>query len=141
MSTLDGIAIPDDLEWVDELTWSPMAQQVEVATTGSLIVEESKQLAGRWITLRTWNDGNNYAGVVDYTTAKALKALAEIPRGQGDAIVLSIPEGLVGEEMTYRTFNVLFRHTELGFEARPLKHIVPPVPDDRYHITLRLMAV
>lgn len=145
MSTLNGIAIPDDMEWVDEFEWSPMAQQVEVASAGSLIVEEFKQLAGRWITLRSWNEGSNYAAVVDHATVLALKALAEIARGQSDAMVLSIPDSMAGGVITYRTFNVLFRHTELGFEARPWKHVVPAKNDGadtaKYLITLRLMAV
>lgn len=145
MSTLSGITIPDDLEWVDEFTWSPMAQQIEVATAGSLIVEESKQLAGRWITLRSWNEGGNYAAVVDHATVLALKALAEIAREQDDAMVLSIPESMTAGVYTYRTFDVLFRHAELGFEARPWKHVVPAKNDGadtaKYFITLRLMAV
>lgn len=145
MSTLAGITIPDDLEWVDEFTWSPMAQQIEVATAGSLIIEESKQLAGRWISLRSWNEGSNYAAVVDHSTVLALKALAEVPRGQGDAMVLSIPESVNAGVYTYRTFNVLFRHTELGFEARPWKHVTPARSDGadtaKYLINLRLIAV
>jgi hypothetical protein len=36
---------------------------------------------------------------------------------------------------------VLFRHGELGFEARPWKHIVPAEAADLYLITLRLQAV
>ena len=56
--TLGAITLPGDLEWIDEFSWSPVGQQVDVTLGGSLIVEESAQLAGRPITLRTGQSGN-----------------------------------------------------------------------------------
>jgi hypothetical protein len=47
MSSLAGVALPDDLEWPDEWSWSPVSQAVSVSIGGSLIVEEQAQLAGR----------------------------------------------------------------------------------------------
>jgi len=39
------IAIPDDLNWIDEYKWSPIIQSQEYAISGSLIVEEWIKLA------------------------------------------------------------------------------------------------
>lgn len=77
--------------------------------------------------------GNQYSAVADYTTVLALRALAATARDQTSPMALTLPDG--------RTTTVMFRHADLGFEARPLKHIVPPEPTDLYLITLRLQAV
>jgi len=58
MSSLAGIPLPDDIEWPDENEWSPVTQQLEVSLSGAMLVEESMQLAGRPITLRSNQDGD-----------------------------------------------------------------------------------
>lgn len=133
MTELAGITLPDDMQWEDEFTWLPVAQQSDVALSGALILEESTLLAGRPITLRSLQSGNQYSAVADYTTVLALRALAATARDQTSPMALTLPDG--------RTTTVMFRHADLGFEARPLKHIVPPEPTDLYLITLRLQAV
>ncbi len=55
-TTLD---LPDAMEWVDELTWSPVQQSKTYTTTGALLIEEATRQSGRPITLqggedRTW---------------------------------------------------------------------------------------
>lgn len=134
MSSLGGIALPDDLEWVDEFDWSPVGQQVEVSLGGSLIIEESAQLAGRPITLRSNQSGSNYWAVTTRATAEALQALANTPRTQSSPLALVLPDG--------RTTTVLFRGSAAErFSARPWKHIVPQQATDYYLIELRLQAV
>ncbi len=49
--TLDGIELPDDLLWVDEFDWNPVAQDIERSLTGALMVQEQAKLYGRPITL------------------------------------------------------------------------------------------
>jgi len=133
MSSLAGVALPDDLEWPDEWSWSPVSQAVSVSIGGSLIVEEQAQLAGRPITLRSNQNGDDYWALATLTTVQALQALANTARTQSSPMALTLPDG--------RTTTVLFRHGELGFEARPWKHIVPAEAADLYLITLRLQAV
>ena len=133
MSSLAGVALPDDLEWPDEWSWSPVSQAVSVSIGGSLIVEEQAQLAGRPITLRSNQNGDDYWALATLTTVQALQALANTARTQSSPMALTLPDG--------RTTTVLFRHGELGFEARPWKHIVPAQAADLYLITLRLQAV
>ena len=133
MTQLATIALPEDLEWADEFEWSPVRQQVDVLLTGALSVEESTQLAGRPITLRSVQEGSRYAALATRATVEDLRALAATARTQATPMALTLPDG--------RTTTVLWRHTELGFEARPWKHIVPQPADGLYLITLRLFAV
>lgn len=132
-TTLATVALPDDMEWPDEWTWSPVSQALSVSIGGSLIVEEQAQLTGRPITLRSTQNGSDHTSLVTLTTVQALQALANTARAQAGPMALTLPDG--------RTTTVLFRHGELGFEARPWKHIVPAQAADLYLITLRLQAV
>jgi hypothetical protein len=133
-ASLGGVALPDDLEWVDEFDWSPAAQQLEVSLAGALIIEESAQLTGRPITLRSGQEGSNYFAVATRATVEALQALVNTPRQQSTPMALELPDG--------RTTTVLFRGSGAErFSARPWKHIVPQQATDYYLIELRLLAV
>lgn len=133
-SNLGGVALPDDLEWVDEYDWSPVAQQVEISLAGALLVEESAQLTGRPITLRSGQEGGNYWALATRATVEALRALVDTPRTQSTPLALELPDG--------RTTTVLFRGSGAErFSARPWKHIVPQQATDLYLIELRLLAV
>ena len=51
--------LPDELNWTDEYTWSPVVQSKSYTTTGALLIEESVKQSGRPHTLegsedRTW---------------------------------------------------------------------------------------
>lgn len=128
---LQTIELSDSLEWVDEMTWSPVSHHTEVTAGGSLLVEESAQLKGRPITLQSGSSGDNYWGLATRATVEALRALADTTHI--NPLELELEDG--------RIFNVRFRHDANGFEARPWKHIVPAEPDDFYLITLRLFEV
>ena len=128
--TLGDIDLSGDLEWADEFGWSPTAQQAEVTLGGSLLIEESAQLAGRPITLRSGQAGQSYWGLADRATVLALQALADEPRDE--PLQLTLPDE--------REFNVLFRHGDLAVEARPLRHVWPPESSDLYLLTLRLQV-
>lgn len=129
---LDTIALSDDLEWVDEFQWLPTAQQVDVASDGALIVEESAQQAGRPITLQGRFDGREGFALITRATVVALRALAATPRDT--PMLLTLADG--------RTFNVLFRHTDgVAVEAQAMHHVVPHDDADLYAITIRLMQV
>lgn len=130
--TAGTVTLPGDMQWVDEFTWLPTAQQVEVACSGALIVEESVQLAGRPITLQARMEGNTGFALVERSVLSALRALAAVGR--------TAPLTLVLEDL--RSFSVMFRHSDgLAVEAVPIKHIVPPADADLYSLTVRLMQV
>lgn len=94
---LDAVEIPDDLEWVDELTWTPVAQDSTYGVTGSLYVQTGTKLTGRYITLQ----GKEDMGWITRATALALIALRDIA---GTEMTLTLQDA--------RTFNVIFRQSE-----------------------------
>lgn len=128
--TLADVVLPLDLEWIDRDTWSPVSQQTEVTLGGSIVAEESAQLAGRPITLRTWQSGSSAAGPITRGQLDLLQALAYAPRSTPMTLVL--PDGT--------TWQVYFRHADLAVDARPWKHVWPAESTDLYLLTLRLWA-
>jgi hypothetical protein len=131
-NSLHIYTLPDDLQWVDEFTWLPVAQQVEVTFGGSVIVEESAQLAGRPITLQSGQDRAGYFGMATRELVTDLRALAASPLA--GPIVLTLEDG--------RTFNVRFRYGDgAAVEATPWKPYGAYVAGDYYSLTLRLMQV
>lgn len=129
---LATIVLPDDMEWIDEFQWQPAAQQIEVASNGALLVEESVQLAGRPITLEGRIEGNVGFALPTRAVIKQLQDLASA--AHVTPLTLTLHDG--------RSFDVLFRRTDgAAVEARPLKHIAPHDDADLYALTLRLMQV
>ena len=49
---LHGITLPSGLYWADKFEWTPVSQNVQVSLTGTLVIQEAAQLAGRLITLK-----------------------------------------------------------------------------------------
>jgi hypothetical protein len=49
--TLDGITLPGGLTWSNKYDWTYVNQDINVALSGSLIIQEDAQLQGRPITL------------------------------------------------------------------------------------------
>jgi len=130
--TLGLIDLPGDMEWTDEFGWSPVTQQKDISFGGSVIIEESAQLAGRPITLEGRLESGVGFAVIARATIVALRALAASP--------LSAPLTLTLEDE--RSFQVRFDY-ESGnpVEAKPYKHIVPALDSDWYELTLRLLEV
>lgn len=116
LATSSGtITLPDDIPWVDEFSWSPVAQQIEVSLGGSEIIETSVQEFGRPITLQ----GDRNTAWIDWTTAEALR-VAET--AQGDTpFTLTLADG--------RTYTVLFLGGR-GSPAVTCTRIVPITPRD-----------
>jgi len=69
MATLGGLAIPDDMVWVDEFSTTQIAQSLKRTLTGVHVIQESTLIIGRSIML----DG----GWVTRAELLALRALAE----------------------------------------------------------------
>ncbi|WP_263322591.1 hypothetical protein [Endozoicomonas sp. Mp262] len=94
---LDHIELPDDLLWVDEFDWNPVAQAIDRSLTGALMVQEQAKLYGRPITLT----GGDEAGWVTRATVLELMALANMPDKK---LPLIFSDG--------RTFSVCFRRNK-----------------------------
>ena len=103
---LDAIVLPDDLEWTDEFTWTPVAQDSTFGVTGSLYVQTGTKLTGRYITL----EGKGDMGWIDRLTAVAL---------QGKRATAGLEMTLTLQDT--RTFNVIFRQSEVPIDLRTIK--------------------
>lgn len=127
MITLDGLTLPADLWWEDEIDWTPVEQTVEYSTTGALLIDVATKQAGRPITLV----GDESTAWITRATALALQAFAAVP-GKQMTLVLHA-----------ETFTVMFRHEEKkAVDTEPLVKITPPDAGDYYILkALKLMAV
>ena len=123
---LDIMTLPDNLLWVNEFDWTPVAQSTDRSLTGSLVVSESLMTYGRSIVL---GDGeNSWLTLSDLNT---LFALSEIPKKK---MLLTLPDE--------RTFTVIFYRAEgAPIEAQPVLPLTTPDDSDFYAVVIRLMTV
>ena len=127
MIQLDTIILPDDLFWIDEFDWSPVAASLEYTTTGAGIIETSLMQTGRPITLAAESD--EYCWIAR-AKVLALKALADVP----------------GKEMTLtlydRNFTTIFAPKVKPFDAAPVWKEMPVENSDLWILkTIRLITV
>jgi hypothetical protein len=122
--TLDSIALPDDLVWVDEFAYTPVIQELAWAVDGTLIIQQGIKLAGRTITL---SGGENYGWI---TRATLLLVHAKAIAGVTCTLTLS----------DSRVFSVKFRQDN-PLEAHPVLDYASPDASDFYYITLPFIEV
>ncbi|SFF14760.1 hypothetical protein [Paracidovorax wautersii] len=85
------LALPQDLIWTDELTWSPVAQKTERGIFGTLIIDAMARNGGRPITLQ----GDGDSAWISRAALRTLRSWASIPglrlaldvRGQAFTVV------------------------------------------------------
>jgi hypothetical protein len=121
---LDGIALPDDLIWIDEYDHTPITQTVSKAVDGSLIIEAATQAKGRPITLK----GDEDAAWIDRATLELVRAKQYQP-------ALSMTLTMRGVN-----YSVLFVQPG-GIEAKPVIDYNLPGAEDWYSITLKFFEV
>lgn len=119
--TLAGITLPDDLVWIDEMDWEPVAQATQRTLGGVNVREESELVEGRPITLgadQQW---------ISRTTLLALRSLAAAA-GATHAL------NLRGAEYT-----VAFRRPAIN--ATPVIPFSNPEAGDFYAVQINLITV
>lgn len=123
---LNTIKLPDDLEWTDEFSWTPVEQNLSYSATGSLFIQESTKQAGRPITLQGAED----MGWITRDTAEALQTLKDVA---GTEMTLELSDG--------RTFTVMFMQ-ENPIEISPVRRGSFFGAGDYYKInSIKLMEV
>lgn len=133
---LDGIELPEDLDWADEFTAWKVGQVVRTSLTGALVVHESVRQAGRPITLETTRDGQRWVAPLRLDTLRELQASEEAPAAGPFELVL--PAHNAGT----RSFTCIWRREGgSAIEARPIRFITPYVDGDWFAVTLRLLQV
>lgn len=135
MSTIDGIEVPDDLQWSDEFASWKVGQTVRTSLTGALIIHESVRQAGRPITLESGQDGTRWFGVVTLDVLNALVASEEDAGAPFDVV-------MPAHNSSTRTFRCTWRRDSgNAIVARPIRFISPYVDGDFFAVTLRLLQV
>jgi len=125
--SLGAIALPDDLVWIDEFTYSSVAQNQERTLTGKLIVEESQKIKGRPITLH----GGDSAGWTNRSTMIQIQALADTADTD---LQLSFHDVLYTVRFDRKSGNS-------PVDGAPILSCTDPDATDPYSITIRLMTV
>lgn len=136
MSSIDGIDIPDDIQWTDEFTSWKVGQVVRHSLTGALILHQSALQAGRPITLESGQEGGAFFAPVSLDVLRALQASEESASATPFDVVL--PSHNSGT----RTFSCLWRRDGGdAITARPIRFIAPYIDADFFAVTLRLIQV
>jgi len=125
--TLDDITLPDDLLWINEFDWNPVAQTTERSLSGALLVQEGQLSHGRSIVL----SGNGEAGWVARKTVLELQDLIAAP---DKAMTLTLPD--------LRQLNVIFdRSYGSPVAASPVLKEAYPTDNSYYYLSLKLITV
>jgi hypothetical protein len=124
------LALPDDLLWSDEHTWSPVVSSVSYLITGALLVQSATRQAGRDITLVGAAD----MAWVTRSVVNVLRDWAALPLDSATGrFELTLTDG--------RLFTVAFRHADGALEAEPVTGFPARNDNDFYRITLKLMQI
>lgn len=123
-----SLTLIDDLEWIDEFSYSPVRQSKEVASNGTLVIEEALNLSGRPITLQ---GGDSV--IQDHATVVALQD--EIAVSAGKTYQLTLPDG--------RVKSVKFDHENGAIDGPVPQFFRKRVHDsETYHyLTIRFIEV
>ena len=120
------IVLHEDLRWVDEDSWHPVAQVEDRGITGALIVQAAAMTAGRPITLEPENEGSAW---MHSSVVEQLRNLAVVPGLQMELSIRDIRRA------------VIFRHSEIALETTPVVHYNDRMPGDWFLCTLRFLEL
>lgn len=128
--SLEGITLPEDIEWVDEFVGFGVGQSIAPTLTGSLVIEENTQVDGRSITLRTGDEA-----WVDRSVVEQIDALAATQLADGQTLTLVWGDG--------RTFDVVFdRSNGRPIEALPVirRAAAAQTPKHPHSLSIQLLV-
>lgn len=128
--TLAEILLPNDLLWVDEFRWTPVASSSSYSLAGSLIIEQGVKLAGRPITLEP---PDNEMAWVSRATHAALRAAAATP-ARRFKLMLEYPTDA-------REFLVAFAPVDDPIDGNPVKGFPEHEPDSWFSVKLKFIEV
>ena len=94
-ATLDTITLPDEAIWLNEASWSAVAQSTSYTLSGSLVVEQGVKLAGRPMRL----GGDNC-----WARWSLVKQLLETTHEADKEMTLTLEDG--------RRFTVIWNHDD-----------------------------
>lgn len=130
LATSASVVLPHDLLWVDELSWSPVVTSTTYTLPGALVVESSKKLSGRPITLQSQLDDMGWVKRSDILTLLNWAAI----ENQQFRLDLEYPTDA-------RQFNVIFDQSSSPINATPVKGFPSHASDDWFRLTLKFIEV
>ncbi len=122
-----SIELPDQLDWVDEYSWSPVAQNKTYSITGALLIQSATRQAGRPITL----EGRIDTAWCPRSLVDQLYAWAATP-----GIVLSLTLRGIARSVT-------FDHEKGALQGLPVmfRPDADIADDDWYYPTIRFLEL
>lgn len=124
------IHLPNDMLWVDEFNWTPVASTSSYSLAGSLIIEQGVKLAGRPITLEM---PDNEMAWISRATHEALRAAAALP-ARRFKLVFEYPSDI-------REFLVAFAPVDDPVDGRPIKGFPEHEPNAWFSVKLKFIEV
>ena len=128
--TLAEILLPNDLLWVDEFRWTPVASSSSYSLAGALIIEQGVKLAGGPISLE---GPDNEMAWISRTVHEALRAAAATP-ARRFKLMLEYPTDA-------REFLVAFAPVDDPIDGNPVKGFPEQEPDSRFSEKLKFIEV
>lgn len=125
MITLDDLTLPDELVWLDEFAWTPVAQTEDYSLAGAFLVQQGVKLAGRPLTLGR-NQGEVWA-------KRSLILSLQAKAATTDQMTLTLHDG--------RSFHVIWRVGDGPIEATQVVEYNYPPAAAWYNLTLRFLIV
>lgn len=122
---LTTLALPDDIDWKNQNSTSPVAQSVEWSVDGALIVDACAKQAGLPIVL----EGAENRAWMRRSAVDQLRAWARIP-GQDFTLTL-------GEQV----LSVIFDHSAGALDARALHDVYDPPADWWHRVSLKFLTI
>ena len=122
---LTTLALPDDLDWKNANSASPVAQSTEWSVDGALIVDVNAKQAGLPIVL----EGAEDRAWMRRSEVDQVRAWSRIP---GQPFTLTLGE---------QVFSVIFDHGAGALEARALHDVYDPPADWPHRVSLKFLTI
>lgn len=132
------LTIPDDMLWIDEFEWTPMAQSVSYSITGAVIIQSALKQKGRAITLQ----GGQDFGWIDRSVLVAVTAWSRIPSAALTLVLRGSTYAVAFDHVAGATATVTARQSKSGaVYGTPLVDYSSVADTDPYIATIRFIEV
>jgi len=125
-SSTTSMTLPNELIWLEELSWTFKKVRGERSVGGKMIRTVSTAIGGKPVTLQSPENG---LGAVSRSAIQTLQGMVEADL----QMVLTFADG--------SSINVLFRHDPEAIDAHPAMGFTNRVSTERWHVTIRLQTV
>lgn len=125
-SSTTSVTLPNELVWLEELSWTFKKVRSERGVSGKMIRTLSTAIGGKPVTLQSPENG---LGAVSRSAIQTLQGMVEADL----QMVLTFADA--------SCINVLFRHEPEALDAHPAMGFTNRVSTERWNVTIRLITV